>query len=169
MFNLLTDPLASKVVGGILIVLGFSFAYKTYLAFVKGRVLYWQGWLPVTIFSPWFVHVPPKNPEKSLSRYKEAGWVPLVVGPLFLGTTILSLAAGADLTGLPGTKTLNYALTGGKPGASEIITFDPRSGFHAPGLKRAVPALDKIFGKPLDLKPDQQMYEKNGQSYDQTK
>ncbi len=166
MSTLLCDPLWSKVIGFALIILGLSFAYKSYLALVKGRVLYWQGWLPLTLISPWLVHVPPRDPNKSLSHYKESAWVHAVVGPLFLATTILCLAAGTDLVGLPGTKTLNLAITGGRPGAADFLTFDPKTGYHTPGLNRTGTTLNRIFGRQLGLDPSKRYYDAPDKTYD---
>jgi hypothetical protein len=169
MFTLLSDPLWSKVIGSVLIILGLSFAYKSYLALVKGRVLYWQGWLPITLISPWLVHIPPKDPKNSLSQYNEAAWVHAIVGPLFVATSVLCLAAGTDLVGLPGTKMLNLAITGGRPGASDFLTFDPKTGYHAPGLNRTGISLSRIFNRQMGLDQEKKYYDTVPSYSDQTK
>jgi hypothetical protein len=167
MIEILQDPVWSKVVGVILIVLSFSFAYKTYLALIKGRLLYWDGFLPATILSPWILHLPPKNPKNSLSKYKEAMWVHVVMGPVFLISSLLCLGAGIDLIGLPGTRMINLAIAGGKEGRPPAIVFDKKSGYRFPIIPRTANQLGKMFGGKIGLAKDQQLYEQDNTSLDQ--
>ena len=164
----MTDPVWSKVIGVVLIILGCSFFYKTWVAMIKGRMLYWDGFLPVTIVSPWIVHFPPKNPEKSLTKTKEAMWVHVIMGPVFFVTAVLSMGAGIDMVGLPGTKMLNLAFAGGREGAPPAIIFNPRSGYRFPIIPRASQQLAKIFGGKIDLQAKDALYDESGtgQSYD---
>ena len=166
----MSDPVWSKVIGVILIVLGFSFFYKSWVALIKGRMLYWDGFLPATIVSPWVVHIPPKNLEKSLTKYKEAMWVHVIMGPVFFITAILSLGAGIDMVGLPGTKMINLAFSGGREGAPPAIIFDPRTGYRFPIIPRAATQLSKIFGGKIGLSAKDQLYDSSGQpSYQDAK
>ncbi len=168
--SFMSDPVWSKVIGAILIVLGFSFFYKAWVALVKGRMLYWDGFLPATIVSPWVVHFPPKNLEKSLTKYKEAMWVHVVMGPVFFITAILSLGAGIDMVGLPGTKMINLAFSGGREGAPPAVIFNPRTGYRFPVIPRAATALSKVFGGKIELGQKDRLYDSDsGPSYDSAK
>lgn len=140
------EQLDLKVVFGIgvaLILLGLSFAFKFYLAGIRGKVLIWQGLLPLTVLSPLITHLPPG--KRSLLKYKEGMWVHIFVAPIFLVLTILCLAAGSDLVGLPGTEMLNLAVNGGNESAPPAVLFSKAKGYHFPILARAGKKLHKIF------------------------
>src|ERR1700677_3291640 len=120
------SPHVQLLVGVLLMVLGISFIWKAFQAMIKGRVKYWDGFLPFTIISPWIVHLPAG--KNSLIKWNEGLWVHLIMGPLFMFSAILCICAGADLTTLPGTATLNLVLNGGKAG-SDAVTFDKHTGY----------------------------------------
>src|SRR5277367_6533367 len=92
---------AQILVGVIFMLLGVSFMYKAFLAMIRGKLFYWDGFLPLTIISPFTIHLPAG--KNSLIKSTEALWVHLLMGPIFMFTSILFIAAGADLADLPGT------------------------------------------------------------------
>jgi hypothetical protein len=108
-------------IGILLIVLGCSFAYKFFLASVLGKISYWQGFLPITIVSPFLTHLP--SGEKSLIKKTQGIWVHLLMSPIFLICTVLCFAVGTDLTGLPGIDTLNWVLNGGDYSKPQAVQF----------------------------------------------
>jgi hypothetical protein len=55
---------------------------------------------------------------------------------------VLGLAAGADLVGLPGTKTLNLVLNGGDSTRPPVVLFSKQGGFHFLIVPRL---LNKLF------------------------
>ncbi len=158
MFEILQDPVWARIIGVVLIVLSGSFAYKTYLALIKGRMYYWDGFLLGTIVSPWIVHLYPKNPKKSLTKHTEAMWVHVIMGPVFLITALLCLGAGVDLIGLPGTKMLNYAIAGGKEGQPPAVVFDAKTGYRFPIIPRTATHLSKVFGAKIGLNKKDELY-----------
>src|SRR5580658_6629792 len=115
------DPNAVRVVGIVLILVGFSFFYKFLLASIKGRMKYWSGFLPFTIMSPFILHTPTTS-KRTLVRETEGLWIHLLMAPIFLICGALCLGAGADLAGLPGTAAVNWVLSGGR--GTEEIVFD---------------------------------------------
>ncbi len=147
--------------GGVLVLLGISFAFKFVRASVMGRLDYWSGFLPISIISPIFVHTtapPPINtltkpklsteppPKKTLIKEASGLWVHLVIGPLFLVLSVLLLSAGFDQMGLPGTDTLNFILNGGDTAAPLAVTYDKKYTFQFPCLVRAM----KRFGRRMN-------------------
>jgi hypothetical protein len=130
-------------IGVLLILLGGSFCYKAWNATVLGRIHYWSGFLPFTLVSPWFIHLPPG--ERSLIKTKEGLLCHMFVGPLFFLTAIPLLVVGADLTGLPGTKTINFIVNGGDNGKPPAITYSPPLGYNFPLAARSSKKIEKIF------------------------
>jgi hypothetical protein len=65
------------------------------------------------------------------------------MGPIFLILSILFLAAGFDLVGLPGTNTLDYVLNAGNKLAPRAVTYDKRYTFRFPIFERSC----KKFGQ----------------------
>ncbi len=157
----LSQP-ASIAFGVFLVVLGCSFAYKSYMAIVKGRLLIWQGWLPFTLVSPFVNHLPPG--KNSLLKYKEAMWIHVIMGPVFFVLTILCVAAGVDYIGFPGTDAINSAMTGGKLGAAPAITFNKQRGYTFPILPRAAAHFGKLMGGKIGLNQKDSLYDANGQT-----
>ena len=117
------NPSYDLAIGMLIIILGFSFGYKTYRT----------GFLPFTVVSPWFTHLPASS-KKSLTKTAQGLWVHLLMGPIFLVCTVLCFAAGTELMGLPGIKTLNWVLVGGQEGKASCVAFDKRSGYRFPFL-----------------------------------
>jgi hypothetical protein len=152
-------------VGVLLIVLGFSFGYKFFLASVLGKISYWHGFLPITIISPLLTHLP--SNEKSLVKKTQGIWVHLVMSPIFLVCMVLCLACGADLTGLPGVDTLNWILNGGnmtKPPAVQFshITYQ----LKVPLLVRAGTHIGKMIDRvQIPEKSEDKLVQGNSGSY----
>ncbi len=155
---------ALLLVGVLLMVLGVSFSWKAFQAIIKGRVKYWDGFLPFTLVSPWLLHLPEK--KNSLIKWTEGLWVHLIMGPLFMISAILCLCAGADLTTLPGTATLNLIINGGKAG-NDAVTFDKHVGYHFPIVARAMPILKKIASGQMGVKNQDKLYTENNESLGQ--
>jgi len=161
MFGFTFDRLNTETqigIGIFLILLGVSFTYKAFLAIIRGKMAYWDGFLPFTIISPFTVHLP--GTKNSLIKSTEGLWIHMIMGPVFMITAILCLGAGADLAGLPGTATANWVLSGGKN--TQQITFDRHTGFGFPIIARVGPQLKKMFGTQMGLKEKDQMYKDNG-------
>jgi hypothetical protein len=159
----MSQPVA-LVFGIFLMVVGVSFAYKTYVAGIQGRVMYWEGFLPFTLLSPFLLHLP--GGKKSLIKPAEGLWVHAVMAPIFLVLSILCLAAGADYTGLPGVATLNVAMNGFKWGRADSIVFNRRSGYQFPIVPRSAKTLAKIFGAKVGEK-EEDKYSHDQGSYNQ--
>src|SRR4029078_7244888 len=92
-----------------------------WIATVLGRVHYWSGFLPFTIVSPWFIHLPPS--ERSLIKIKEGLVCHALIGPLFFFTAIPLIVAVMDLVGLPGSVGLNFILNAGDSSKPPAITY----------------------------------------------
>jgi hypothetical protein len=122
--------------GLFVVILGCSFAYKFVVASVLGRCSYWAGFLPITMISPWLVHLPASS-KRSLTHQAQGLWVHLIMGPSFLICAILCFAAGTEFMGLPGISTLNLILAGGNTGRPSAVAFDRHSGFRFPFLQRS--------------------------------
>lgn len=161
----MSEPVA-LVVGIFLMVLGVSFIYKAYQAGIQGRLMYWEGFLPFTLISPFLLHLPAG--KRSLVKPAEGLWVHAVIAPIFGVIGILLLAAGADYTGLPGVATLNVAMNGFKWGRSDSVVFNRRTGYTFPIIPRAGKQLAKIFGGKIHEDEDKKYSQDNG-SYDQAK
>ncbi|HEY9678407.1 MAG TPA: hypothetical protein V6C76_10380 [Drouetiella sp.] len=151
------------VFGIFLMVLGISFAFKAYQAGIQGRCMYWSGFLPLTLISPFLLHLP--SGKKSLVKPAEGMWVHAVMAPIFLVLSILMFAAGADFTGLPGVATLNVAMNGFKYGRSDSVVFNRRTGYQFPFIARGSKQLAKLFGSKIGEK-DEEKYVHNTDSYD---
>lgn len=143
--------------GVLLLVLGASFAHKAFISIVQGKCWVWTGFLPITVVSPAFVHIPPG--KNSLVKEKQGMWVHMVVGPIMLIATLLSLAAGADLVGLPGTESANKVLTLLSKDRGAVIVFDQDNyKFSFPGLARAGGKLKGMFfGPKINERADEKL------------
>jgi hypothetical protein len=152
-------------IGVCLMVLGLSFAYKFYLAAVLGRLSYWTGFLPITIVSPFLVHVP--GSKRSLVRKTQGLWVHLLMGPVFLIVSALCLTAGAEFCGLPGLLTLNYILRGGDESKPYPVTFNKHTGFTFPLLEKSSKTIGERLNKAKIKDKDDYQTQVNpsGQSY----
>lgn len=163
MLPVMSDQVA-LVFGIFLMVLGISFAYKAYQAGIQGRVMYWEGFLPFTIISPFLLHLPAG--KKSLVKPAEGMWVHAIIAPIFLVLSVLCFAAGADYTGLPGVATLNVAMNGFKWGRADSVVFNRRTGYQFPIIPRSGKQLAKIFGAKIHEDEDQKYSHDQG-SYNQ--
>ncbi len=159
----MSEPV-SLVVGIFLMVIGISFGYKAYQAGIQGRVMYWEGFLPFTLISPFLLHLP--GGKKSLIKPAEGMWVHAVMAPIFLVLSVLCFAAGADYTGLPGVATLNVAMNGFKWGRSDSVIFNRRTGYQFPIIPRAGKQLAKIFGGKIH-EDEKEIYSHDNGSYQQ--
>ncbi|CAN5340690.1 hypothetical protein BH10CYA1_BH10CYA1_16240 [soil metagenome] len=159
----MSEPVA-LIVGIFLMVIGISFGYKAYQAGIQGRVMYWEGFLPFTLISPFLLHLP--GGKKSLIKPAEGMWVHAVMAPIFLVLSVLCFAAGADYTGLPGVATLNVAMNGFKWGRSDSVIFNRRTGYQFPIIPRAGKQLAKIFGGKIH-EDENQVYSHDNGSYQQ--
>ncbi len=117
----------------LFLALGVSFFWKFVLAAFFGRTKVWQGFLPITIVSPFFIHLP--SSEKSLIKTTHNAWVQIFMAPAFLLASLICLATGADRIGLPGTAAVNWVLTLGKGGPA-AIEYSAESGYHFPIVGR---------------------------------
>lgn len=152
-------PPQGQIIAGVLImILGVSFAWKAFQAMVKGKLKYWEGFLPFTLISLFTLHGP--SGKRSLIKETEGLWVHMVMGPIYLITSVLVLCAGADIANLPGTMLLNTVLQGGKAGTA--ISFDKHYGYKFPILARALPVFKKLFSSEADLKNSDRLYENHG-------
>jgi hypothetical protein len=134
------------VIGIVLVLLGISFAYKTYLASVLGKCYYWTGFLPLTVISPWVCHLPPAS-KRSLTKTAHGLWVHFFMGPIYLVCTVLCFVAGAEFLGLPGVSSLNYVLVGGNLGKAACVAFNKHTGFRFPFLERSRDTMAKRIEK----------------------
>jgi hypothetical protein len=155
------NPQLQLGLGAVLIVFGLIYFYKAVVATARGRVAYWQGFLPFSVVSPWVVVLP--SGEKSLIRNAEGLWVTCLMAPLFFISSFACIIAGSTFCGYPGADYVNLACHGGKDGAPFIL-FNTSSGFRFPVLDRAAPRLGKIFGKEVDS-AHQVEYHQNTGSY----
>jgi hypothetical protein len=153
------------IFGILLILLGCSFAYKFFLASVLGRVSYWAGFLPLTMLSPFIIHLPAG--KKSLIKRTHGLWVHLIMGPAFLCCSALSIAAGFDLAGMPGVDTLNWVLNGGdwsKPRAVQFSHVNYAMSF--PFLTRAGAKVSKMIEKvQIPEKENDKLVHHDGEGY----
>ena len=46
---------AQIIVGVVFMLLGCSFMYKAFLAMIRGKLTYWDGFLPLTLLSPFTI------------------------------------------------------------------------------------------------------------------
>lgn len=150
------------VIGVLVMILGVSFGWKAFQAMVKGKLKYWEGFLPFTLMSLFTLHGP--SGKRSLIKETEGLWVHIVMGPIYMITSVLVICAGADLANLPGTTTLNMVLNGGKAGTA--VSFDKHYGYKFPILARAYPVFKKLFSTESELKHKDELYQNNGSLQD---
>ncbi len=162
--NILISPQASLAVGIALMLLGASFFYKSAVAVVKGSVLYWAGFLPLTVVSPFFIHLPAS--KNSMIKRAEGIWVQTVMAPIFVVVGMLCSLSGAEYAGYPAVDLVNLTLHGGKAGAP-ILSFSKTRGFRFPVFSRSSPAVGKLFNAPVNLESHQEIVPRNNQSLQQ--
>lgn len=132
----------------ICILLGLSFGYKCLLAAFRGKISYWQGFLPITIVSPFFTHLPAG--KRSMIKVAEKWWVHVIFGPIFFLLSLGFLAAGADRLGMPGSASINWIMTaGGNPRIPAAIRYNSKTGYTFPFVER----LSKAVIRLLETKP----------------
>ncbi len=131
------------VVGALFLALGLSFVYKGWNATVLGRINYWAGFLPLTIVSPWFIHLPPG--KNSLIKQREGLLCHMLIGPLFFLTSAPFLVLGADLLGLQGTNAVNLIINHGDKSQPPAITYSPPINYTFPIAFRAGKKINQIF------------------------
>lgn len=131
----------------VFIALGMSFLYKFGLAAVFGKTAVWEGFLPITIISPFFIHLPAG--KNSLIKNVHNAWVQMVLAPIFFLVALVLLASGADRLGMPGTEAINYVLTLGNTDAPAAITYDRTNGYKFPIWDRTTKALYKALTQPV--------------------
>jgi hypothetical protein len=112
----------SYALAATLVALGLSFAWKFIQASIFGKVTYWTGFLPFTLISPFLIHLPSK--KGSLIREAQGMWVYAIMAPSFFVLSILSIEAGCDIAGLPGTDTINWVVNRGDSLKAPAIVFD---------------------------------------------
>lgn len=131
------------LIGVLLLILSASFAYKAFMSIVHGKVWIWTGFLPFTLVSPWLVHLPPK--PNSLTKEVQAMWVHMLIGPLMFVTMLLTLVAGSDLVGWPGSELANKLFTANNPDKTPAIQFDKdHYRYSFPAMARAGKKLEKM-------------------------
>ena len=156
----------------LLLLLGASFLYKAVLAIFWGRTRYWHGFIPISIISPVFIHLPAS--ERSPIKTTHQWWVHILLGPLFLFLGLGCFATGADLLGWEGTKSVNRILTLGQDHVTDkngkvrpvkpLIVFDRERGYSFPMFKRLKKHFVKIFNTPMfkEEKPHQGQVQQPG-------
>lgn len=135
---------ALYLVGGVcLLLLGLSFAYKTYQAGFEGKVRVWTGlenfgmlFTPITIVTPVFTHLP-SDEKKGLIVTRQGPWYAMAYAPVFFLLALMFMTAGADQLGLPGSRTMNMVLTFGRTDVPPAITYQPPFKYNFPVLRKA--------------------------------
>lgn len=147
--------------GVVLMLVGLGYLFKAFIAIGQGRLWYWTGFLPLTLISPWLIFNPPnERKEKSLSKVKEALWVPLFFGPMFLFCSFCCLVAGADLANLPGSKMTNNFLTSWTSDKTPIVVFDKKHyKMQFPAAIKTANKITKMFfgGGILQIKQEDKL------------
>ena len=131
------------VLGVLSLALSLSFLYKAWKAVVLGRCHYWDGFLPFTLISPWFIHFKPSN--NSLIKTKQGMLCHMLVGPLLFLTALPLLVVGLDLTGLNGTKYTNWVLNLGNPSPRPAIIYSAPIAYRFPILATSEVRFKEIF------------------------
>ena len=130
------------VLGIVLIIFGGGYLFKAFVAVFQGRIWYWDGFLPLTIISPFLVFCPPNERKaNAIAKVKDALWAPIFFGPVFLILGVVMMSAGADLANLPGTSTTNRVLTCWTSDKTPVIVFDKKH------YKMQFPAVVKTANK----------------------
>ncbi|HEY9713244.1 MAG TPA: hypothetical protein V6C72_07225, partial [Chroococcales cyanobacterium] len=129
------------------------------------KVSYWDGFLPLTIISPWIHHLP--TTKKSLIKTAEGLWVHAIMAPLFFISSFLCLVSGLEYCQLPGADWVNLAMHGGKLGGAPLVLFDKRRGFQFPLLIQGGKKIAKLFSFKIPEKDkDKLLHGENEGTYD---
>lgn len=139
-------------VGIVIMLLGCSFAYKAFVAIIRGKVTYWTGFLPFTIISPFLIHLP--RGKKSLIIDAEGLWVHMLMGPVFGVASFFCLLMGADIVGLSATDMINDIMSRSRTNNGlRAIEYDRATGYRFPIAHRVGNQLQKlIFKSKMDTK-----------------
>jgi hypothetical protein len=127
--------------------LGVSFAWKCIQAVFLGKVTYWSGFLPISLISPLFIHLPPG--KNSLIKTTQSWWVHVTAGPIFFLVGLVLIATGADQLGMPGTDSINDILTLGRSDVPPAITFNKQDGYRFPIFVHAGDTVVKLLTQPV--------------------
>lgn len=146
----LPDPVWTAL-GLLAAAIGFSFLYKGWNALVLGRIHYWSGFLPLSLISPFLIHLP--TGKNSLVKTKEGLLCHMLVGPMFFLAALPLLVVGADLLGLGGTSFANQVLTVGSPVKAEAITYSRPLNYHFPIVGRSSERFQEILGNKIPQDP----------------
>jgi hypothetical protein len=157
------SPQVSLAAGVLLMLLGISFFCMSAIAGLRGSMSYWAGFLPLTIVSPFFIHLPAK--KNSLVKTAEGAWVHFGMAPVFLLIGFFCFLAGAEYAGIPAVNATNTAF-GGRSGHL-LLTFDKSHGFAFPLLARNAPPLQRAFQTNIKLGADSELVPHNDTSLDQ--
>jgi|AGTN01.1.fsa_nt_gi hypothetical protein len=131
--------------------LGFSFLYKGWNALVLGRIHYWSGFLPLTLLSPFLIHLP--TGKNSLIKTKEGLVSHMLVGPMFFLAALPLLVLGADLLGLGGTSFANQVLNIGSATKAPAIVYSPPIHYDFPIVSRSSEKMNAILNDKLPEDP----------------
>ncbi|MBI4533171.1 MAG: hypothetical protein HY711_04415 [Candidatus Melainabacteria bacterium] len=147
--------MTSIILASVLIVVGLSFTYKAVLAIFWGRTVYWHGFLPITLISPFLIHLPPG--KNSLIKTAQCWWVHVILGPIFFFVAMALLVTGTDTLGLPGAETVNYIMTFGRTNVPAAIVYDKHTGYKFPIVGRAGKTIFKLLTNPVPEKEEDKM------------
>ena len=150
---------AYPIIGVISILLGLSFLYKFWNAFIMGRCHYWDGFLPITIISPWFIHTKPK--KNTLIKTKYGLICHALVGPLFFVTAVPLLVLGFDIVGMKGTDCTNYVLNVGNSGKGPAIVYSAPVNYHFPIVDSSKGRIVEILNTQIYIHPSKVMFASN--------
>lgn len=145
------------LIGIILLLLSASYAHKFFMSAVQGKCWIWTGFLPFTIVSPLLLHIPPK--PNGLSKVVQGMWVHMVMGPIFLVVFLLTLVAGADLVGWPGTYFANKLLTAANRDHTDAISFNKDTyRMTFPAIAKGAQKLQRQFmGSRVGMKKEDEL------------
>lgn len=162
------------LVGAIVLVLSGSFMYKAYVAGILGRTYIWTGFLPLTVVSPFILHLPPG--KRSLVKQVEGMWVHMLMGPIFFVIALVGFTAGADLMGWPGTDMANKLLTMGQADKQPAIVYTGKAAstpigylrsYQFPGAIRAYAKLAKLCSVEINMKQQDKLIQQPTGSYNE--
>jgi hypothetical protein len=150
----LPDPVWTAL-GLLVAAIGFSFLYKGWNALVLGRIHYWSGFLPLSLISPFLIHLPAG--KNSLVKKKEGLLCHMLVGPLFFLIALPCLVLGADLLGLGGTRFANLVLNAGNTAKAPAITYSRPLDYHFPIVGRSESRFQQILGQKMPEDPSRRL------------
>ena len=140
------------VLGVLSIVLSLSFLYKSWTATVLGKCHYWDGFLPLTIISPWLIHFKGSS-ENSLIKTKQGMVCHILVGPLLFFTALPLMVMGLDLTGLNGTGYTNLVLNLGSARQEPAIIYSAPISYRFPIIASSRVCLERMLNTNIEQEP----------------